>query len=154
MTSIFAGTCLCQGVPAHWSRSSAAVSSLGATPTARSSSASWTMSPRPLGSAIWPGRIRGVARHPGRADSPIALAISLPPSYRAARPCSTGADPTARYFMLLSPSILQLQEVYRSHVFPEADHASKALSNVFPEKRQVEIFAGLYMPVCRFVLAI
>ena len=46
--------------------------------------------------------------------------------------------------------ILQLQELHRSRVFPDAYHPSKALSNVFPEKRPVVIFAGLYMPVCRF----
>ena len=33
-------------------------------------------------------------------------------------------------------------------------HPSKALSNVFPEKRRDGILAGLHMPVCRFVLAI
>ena len=46
--------------------------------------------------------------------------------------------------------ILQLQELHRSHVFPDVDHPSKALSNVFPEKRQGGIFAGLHMPACRF----
>jgi hypothetical protein len=46
--------------------------------------------------------------------------------------------------------ILQLQELHRSRVFPDVDHPSKALSNVFPEKRQGGIFAGLHMPVCRF----
>ena len=50
--------------------------------------------------------------------------------------------------------ILQLQELHRSRVFPDVDHPSKALSNVFPEKRRDVILAGLHMPVCRFVLAI
>jgi len=50
--------------------------------------------------------------------------------------------------------ILQLQEPHRSRIFPDADHPSKALSNVFPEKRQVGIFAGLYIPVCQSFLAI
>jgi hypothetical protein len=47
--------------------------------------------------------------------------------------------------------ILQLQELHRSRVFPDADHPSKALNNVFTEKRQGGIFAGFYMPVCRLV---
>jgi hypothetical protein len=46
--------------------------------------------------------------------------------------------------------ILQLQELHRSRAFPDVDHPSKALSNVFPEKRQGGIFARLHMPVCRF----
>jgi hypothetical protein len=50
--------------------------------------------------------------------------------------------------------ILQLQELHRGRVFPDAYHPSKAPSNVFPEKRPVVIFAGLYMPVCRFIIAI
>jgi UDP:flavonoid glycosyltransferase YjiC (YdhE family) len=50
--------------------------------------------------------------------------------------------------------ILQLLELHRSRVFPDADHPSKALSNVFTEKRQDGIFAGLHMPAGRFVLAI
>jgi hypothetical protein len=50
--------------------------------------------------------------------------------------------------------ILQLQELHRSRVFPDVDHPSKALSNVFPEKRQDGMFAGLHMPAGRFVLAI
>jgi hypothetical protein len=49
--------------------------------------------------------------------------------------------------------ILQLQELHRSRVFPDVDHPSKALSNVFPEKRLDGIFAGLHMPAGRFVLA-
>jgi hypothetical protein len=50
--------------------------------------------------------------------------------------------------------ILQPQEPHRSRVFPDVDHPSKALSNVFPEKRQDGMFAGLHMPAGRFVLAI
>lgn len=50
--------------------------------------------------------------------------------------------------------ILRLQELHRSRVFPDVDHPSKALSNVFTEKRQDGIFAGLHMPAGRFVLAI
>jgi len=42
------------------------------------------------------------------------------------------------------------QELHRSRVFPDVDHPSKALSNVFTEKRQGGIFAGLHMPACRF----
>jgi hypothetical protein len=50
--------------------------------------------------------------------------------------------------------ILQLQEPHRSRLFPDADHPSKALGNVFPEKRQGGIFAGLHIPACRFALAV
>ena len=50
--------------------------------------------------------------------------------------------------------ILQLQELHRSRVFPDINHPSKALNNVFTEKRQGGTFAGLCMPDCRFVLAI
>ena len=50
--------------------------------------------------------------------------------------------------------ILQLQELHRSRVFPDVDHPSKALSNVFQEKRPGGIIAGLHMPDCRFVLPI
>ena len=47
--------------------------------------------------------------------------------------------------------ILQLQELHRSRVFPDVDHPSKALSNVFQEKRQdadLCRFAHASWPVC------
>ncbi len=49
--SMRAGTCLCQGVPTKGSRSSAAVSSFGATPVTVSPASLGYATPRPLGSA-------------------------------------------------------------------------------------------------------
>jgi len=50
--------------------------------------------------------------------------------------------------------IPQPQKPRRSPAFPDGHHHSKALKNVFPEKRHGGSFAGLYMPVCRFVIVI